>query len=46
MNVDILAVEEIVKGRILLLKIEYEDSVLVLINVYAPNNGSECVKFF
>lgn len=46
MNVNILVVEEIVKGRILLLKVEYEGSVFVLINVYAPNNRSERVKYF
>lgn len=46
MNVNILVVEEIVKGRILLLKMEYEGSVFVLINVYAPNNGPERVRCF
>lgn len=46
MNVNILAVEEIVKGRILLLKIKYEGSVFVLINVYASNNGPERVRSF
>ncbi len=45
-NVNILAVEEIVKGRILLLKMEYEGSVFVLINVYAPNNGPERLRYF
>lgn len=46
MNVNILAVEEIVKGRILLVKMEYEGSVFVLINVYAPSNGPERVSYF
>lgn len=46
MNVNILAIEEIVKGRILMLNIEYEGSVFVLINVYAPNNGYERVSNF
>lgn len=46
MNVNILVVEEIVKGRILLVKMEYEGSVFILINVYAPNNGPERVKYF
>lgn len=48
MNVNILVVEmvKMVKGRILLLKVEYEGSVFELINVYAPNNGPERVKYF
>lgn len=45
-NVNILVVEEIVKGRILLLMMEYEGSMFVLINVYAPINGPERVRYF
>jgi len=37
MNINILVVEEIVKGRMLLVKMQYEGSVFALINVYAPN---------
>lgn len=46
MNVNILIVEDIVTERILLLKMEYEGSMFVLINDYAPNNGPERVRYF
>lgn len=34
------------KGKSLLTKVEFEGMTFVLINVYAPNNGHECVVFF
>lgn len=37
MNVNILTVEEIEKGRILLTKIEFEGFLFVFVNVYALN---------
>lgn len=46
LNVNILSVDEIVKGRALLSKVEIEGITFVLINVYAPNNGLERVVFF
>jgi len=46
LNVNILNTEEIEKGRVLLLKIQYGEHVFVLVNVYAPNNGVERVRVF
>ncbi len=46
LSVNILYTEEIVKGRVLLLKIEYGEHVFVLMNVYAPNNGLERIRVF
>jgi len=46
LNVNILNIEEIEKGRVLLLKIQYGEHVFVLVNVYAPNNGVERVRVF
>lgn len=40
-NVNILVVEEVVKGRVLLMHMEFEGTVFVLINVYALNSGPE-----
>lgn len=45
LNVNILIVI-IVKGRTLLIKVEFEGTIFVLINVYAPNNGHELVFFY
>lgn len=45
-NVNILVVEEVVKGRVLLVHIEYKGTVFVLINVYAPNIGLERLEVF
>lgn len=46
MNMNIIKVEEFVKGRLLLVQIECEGVIFVLVNVYAPNNGSERITFF
>lgn len=45
-NINIIKVEELVKGRLLLVQIEWEGLVFILVNVYAPNNGSERITFF
>lgn len=37
MNIKIVAIEEIEKGRVLLTKIEYGGVVFVIVNIYAPN---------
>jgi len=39
-------VDEVIKGRLLLTKVEVGGMVFVLMNVYAPNNGSERIDFF
>lgn len=33
-------------GRIMLINIEYEQNVITLVNIYAPNSESERCKFF
>lgn len=43
---NILKVEEIVKGRLLLTQIEYKGIEFVFVKVYAPNNGPERLEFF
>jgi len=45
-NVNVLDVDEVVKGRVLLIHIEFKGTVFVLINVYAPNIGPERVEVF
>lgn len=41
LKVNILTSTEIVKGRVLMVKVKIDGFVLTLINVYAPNRGSE-----
>ena len=45
-NATIISVSELVKGRLLIVRAEIESTVLVFVNVYAPNQGSERVRFF
>lgn len=46
MNINILNIDKIVEGRLLLTEIEYEETVFVLVNIYAPNNGPERKDLF
>ncbi len=46
MNVNILNVEEVVEGRLLLTQVEYEGIMFVFVNVYAPNSGPERQNLF
>ena len=39
-------IEEIVEGRLLKLKVMFENHSMVFLNVYAPTKGSERVLFF
>jgi len=45
-NVNILVVDKVVKERVLLMNIGFNETVFVLINVYAPNIGPERVEVF
>lgn len=39
-------VEEVIKGRFLLIRAQFEKYTVVFINVYAPTRGSDRVAFF
>ncbi len=41
MNVDILNVEEVGEGRLLLTLVENEGIMFIFVNIYAPNSGPE-----
>uniref|UniRef100_A0A3Q3ERM5 Reverse transcriptase domain-containing protein n=1 Tax=Labrus bergylta TaxID=56723 RepID=A0A3Q3ERM5_9LABR len=45
-NVKIVSCAEIVKGRLLIVRAEIEDTVFCFTNIYAPNNGAERVAFY
>ncbi len=45
-RVNILSKSEVVKGRLLVLKVEIKNRVFDLINVYAPTTGRERIAFF
>lgn len=42
----ILSCTEVVKGRLLVVRAAIEGSVYCFVNVYAPNNGAERVRFY
>lgn len=45
-TVNILSSEEVIKGRLVLVKAEIEDFLFCFINVYVPNVGHERITFF
>ena len=46
LNVNIISKVELVKGRVAVVRAEIKGSVLCLVNVYAPNQGSERITLF
>lgn len=46
LNVSVLSTTEIVPGRILMVKVEIQETVFNLINIYAPNCGHERLALF
>ncbi|KAJ3584296.1 hypothetical protein NHX12_014792 [Muraenolepis orangiensis] len=45
-NATILSSDEVVKGRLLIVRAEIDSTVVCLINIYAPNQGNERVRLF
>lgn len=45
-NAVMLSVSEVVKGRLLIVRAEMNGSVLCIVNIYAPNQGSDRVGLF
>ncbi len=46
LNANILSINELEKGRLLLIKAKIKDVVFVLINIYAPNVGRDRIRLF
>lgn len=46
LQVNILSIQEIVKGRALMVRAEIRGQVFCFINIYSPNQGTERVDFF